>query len=119
MQIKHSVRTLTLASMLAFSVLSPLAAQVHAEANSGSGNASVPGDCTADQSYQRTDTGTGYSKGDNIAQGTKLYAVDPNGNVNKNATYKCDNGKIVVALSIPPGHFRPVVPPAGVSSALP
>jgi hypothetical protein len=35
MQIKNAVRTLSLASMLAFSVMSPLAIHVHAEANSG------------------------------------------------------------------------------------
>jgi hypothetical protein len=113
MQIKNSVRTLTLASMLVFSVMSPLAVHVHAEANTGSGNASVPGDCTADQGYQSADGKTNYSKGDNIPQGTKVHAVDPNGNVNQNATYKCDNGKVVVALTIQPGRFRPVAPTAG------
>ncbi len=109
MQIKHSVRTLTLASMLTLSVLSPFAAHVHAEANTGSGSPSVPGDCTADQSYQGLN-GTKFAKGDNIPQGTKVKAVDPNGNVNENATYKCDGGKIVVALTIQPGRFLPVRP---------
>ena len=120
MQIKNSVRTLTLASMLTMSVLSPFAVQVHAEANSGgSGNASVPGDCTADQAYQSADGATKFQKGDNIAQGTKVRAVDGNGNVNQNATYKCDGGKIIVALIIQPGRFRPVLPSAGLTTALP
>jgi hypothetical protein len=114
MQIKNSVRTLTLASMLVFSVMSPMAVHVHAEPNSG-GNASVPGDCTADQGYQSADGKTNYSKGDNIPQGTKVHAVDPNGNVNNNATYKCDNSKIVVALVIQTGRFRPVGPTASAT----
>src|SRR4051794_29773779 len=105
MQIKNSVRTLTLASMLTMSVLSPFAVHVHAEANSGSGTASVPGDCTADQGYQSSDGKTNYKSGDNIPQGTKVHAIDPNGNVNQNATYKCDHGKVVVALTVQTGRF--------------
>jgi hypothetical protein len=123
MQIKNSVRTLTLASMLVFSVMSPLAAHVHAEAVA-TGGGSVPGDCTADQSYQNAQpnsdgTYTKYSKGDNIPQGTSVKAVDPAGNVNNNATYKCNNGSINPALVIQTGRFHPVLPSTGLTTALP
>jgi hypothetical protein len=112
MNIHSHIRTLTLASMLAASVMSPLAVHVHAQDN-GSGGGSVPGDCKADQAYQSVDGNSKFKSGDNIPQGTNLRAVDPNGNVNQNAKYKCDNGKVVVALVIQPGRFRPVAPSAG------
>ncbi len=103
--------------MLVFSVMSPLAVHVHAQ-DSQSSSPSVPGDCTADQKYQRADSpNTNYNPGDNIPQGTKVHAVDPNGNVNQYATYKCDNGKIVVALTVQPGRFLPVMPSAGAAVA--
>jgi hypothetical protein len=110
MQIRNSVRTLALASALIFSTVSPLAIHVHAAPNDGGSTASVPGDCSADQSYQSADGKTNYAKGDNIPQGTKLHAVDPNGNVNQNATYSCDHSKIVVAFVLPPHQTRPVAP---------
>ena len=123
MQIKNSVRTLTLASMLTLSVLSPLAVHVSAATNDGgSGGPSVPGDCTdKDQAYQNANanadgTHTQFPKGQNIPRGTSLQAVDPNGNVNQNAKYKCDNGKVGVAtLVIQPGRFRPLAPSAGAA----
>jgi hypothetical protein len=116
MPIRNHVRTLALASALVFSTVSPLAVHTYAAENQGSGsNASVPGDCTADQGYQSADGKTNYAKGDNIPQGTKVHAVDPNGNVNQNATYKCDNGKVVVALVFtqPTVRHLPVAPAAG------
>ncbi|HTE86693.1 MAG TPA: hypothetical protein VK821_18410 [Dehalococcoidia bacterium] len=123
MQIKNSVRTLTLASMLTLSVLSPFAVHVHADTSGGSGGPSVPGDCTDNnQAYQNANanadgTHTQFPKGQNIPQGTSLQAVDPNGNVNDTAKYKCTNGKVGVAtLVIQPGRFRPVGPVAGAAT---
>src|SRR5215471_7108732 len=114
MNLRSHVRTLALASALVFSTVGPLAMHAYAAENQGSGsNASVPGDCSADQSYQSADGKTNYAKGDNIPQGTKLHAVDPNGNVNQNATYNCDHGKIVVALIRQTQRTFPVAPSAG------
>jgi hypothetical protein len=49
MQIRNHVRTLVFAAALVCSTVSPLAAHVSAAPNDGgSGNARVPGDCTAD-----------------------------------------------------------------------
>jgi hypothetical protein len=111
MQLWNSVRTMALASALVFSTVSPLAIYAYAVENQGSGsNATVPGDCTADQGYQSADGKTNYAKGDNIPQGTKLHAVDPNGNVNQNATYSCDHSKIAVAMVLPPHQTRPIAP---------
>jgi hypothetical protein len=113
MQFRNHVRTLALASAIVFSTVSPLAIHAYAAPNDGGGNASVPGDCTADQGYQSADGKTNYAKGDNIPQGTKVHAVDPNGNVNQNATYNCDHGKIVVALIRQTQRTFPVAPSAG------
>jgi hypothetical protein len=111
MNMRNHFRTLTLASMLAFSVMSPLAVHVHAEAADPSSTASVPGDCTADQKYQSEDGKTNYSKGDNIPSGARLHAVDPAGNVNQNATYKCEHGNINPALILPTSRHLPVAAP--------
>src|SRR5207253_880240 len=91
--LRTHARTLALGAMLALSVMSPLAVHVHAEANSGgSGNPSVPGDCTSDGAYQSADGKTNYKTGDNIPQGTKVHPVDGNGNVNTYGTFKCEHG---------------------------
>jgi hypothetical protein len=114
MQIRSHIRTLALTSAIVFSTAGPPAVHAYAAPNDGGSTASVPGDCTADQGYQSADGKTNYAKGDNIPQGTKVHAVDPNGNVNQNATYKCDNGKVVVALVFTqPVRIRPVAPSAG------
>lgn len=74
MQIRNQVQTLTLAAMLAFSVMSPLAAHVSAAPNdgggSGSGSASVT--CGTMNGDKDVYTGAQYKDGGTVSQGTEV-----------------------------------------------
>jgi hypothetical protein len=83
MQIKNSVRTRSLASMMVFSVMSPLAVQVHAEDNTGSGSGSAKFQCETNAGDFDPATGVGYKQGTKVDTGTTVTNSDTH------KKYKC------------------------------
>ncbi len=85
MTIRNQFRTLTLASMLAVSIMSPLAAHVSADTNqgSGSGSGSAKFQCATNPGDFDPPTGVYYKSGTNVDPGTEVTNSDTH------KKYKC------------------------------
>jgi hypothetical protein len=117
MQIKNSVRTLTLASMLAMSVLSPLAAvQVHADTNQGSGSGSGSSTTQCETSSGMFDPATGAS----YKAGTKVDVNTKVGDTSDHKQWTCNaDGSWHEALIIQTSRFPLPVGPLPVRAIAP
>ncbi len=108
MQIRQSVRTLSLAAALAFSVLSPVAVHIHAEPNTGSGSGSGSAKVQCETSSGMFDPATGVS----YKSGTKVDVGTTVGDTSDHKKWKCNaDGSWHEALVLPPprpGLPRPI-----------
>ena len=110
MPIRTYLRTLSLASALALSVLSPVAVHIHAEPNTGSGSGSGSGSakvqCETTSGMFDPATGVSYKSGTKVDVGTKV------GDTSDHKTWNCNaDGSWHEALVLPPprpGLPRPI-----------